>query len=157
MFLLFIFSLINTIIHLLPVSKPEHCNVCFWYIPPSLRGLPRGPDRDMRLHQVQQNLTMVPVVQSVTRFELTVMFPPPSSLYRWLRRSKAGWWRRALFLLAINLWEPMWISSGVCSPILPHNKKTSTSCWMRSLVWAMTCDLWYDPPIPLWSMSFLRV
>ncbi|KAM3605213.1 uncharacterized protein V6R79_022297 [Siganus canaliculatus] len=33
-------------------SKPEHCNVCFWYIPPSLRDLPPGPERDMRLHQV---------------------------------------------------------------------------------------------------------
>uniref|UniRef100_A0A3B4YYX4 Uncharacterized protein n=1 Tax=Seriola lalandi dorsalis TaxID=1841481 RepID=A0A3B4YYX4_SERLL len=33
-------------------SDPEHSNVCFWYIPPSLRGLPPGPDRDSRLHQV---------------------------------------------------------------------------------------------------------
>ncbi|KAK5914559.1 hypothetical protein CgunFtcFv8_008992 [Champsocephalus gunnari] len=32
--------------------KPEHSNVCFWYLPPSLRGLQPGPDRDMRLHQV---------------------------------------------------------------------------------------------------------
>ncbi|TKS80428.1 Glutamate decarboxylase 1 [Collichthys lucidus] len=33
-------------------NKPEHCNVCFWYTPPSLRGLPPGEDRDTRLHQV---------------------------------------------------------------------------------------------------------
>ncbi|KAG8014373.1 Glutamate decarboxylase 1, partial [Nibea albiflora] len=33
-------------------NKPEHCNVCFWYTPPSLRGLPPGEDRDARLHQV---------------------------------------------------------------------------------------------------------
>ncbi|XP_068459729.1 glutamate decarboxylase 1 isoform X2 [Clinocottus analis] len=33
-------------------NKPEHSNVCFWYIPPSLRGLTPGPDRDARLHQV---------------------------------------------------------------------------------------------------------
>uniref|UniRef100_A0AAX7TJV0 Glutamate decarboxylase 1a n=1 Tax=Astatotilapia calliptera TaxID=8154 RepID=A0AAX7TJV0_ASTCA len=33
-------------------NKPEHSNVCFWYIPPSLRSLPPGPDRDRRLHQV---------------------------------------------------------------------------------------------------------
>ncbi|KAG7221024.1 hypothetical protein INR49_031195 [Caranx melampygus] len=33
-------------------NKPEHSNVCFWYIPPSLRDLPPGPDRDSRLHQV---------------------------------------------------------------------------------------------------------
>lgn len=33
-------------------SQPEHCNVCFWYTPPSVRCLPHGPDRDRRLHQV---------------------------------------------------------------------------------------------------------
>ncbi|XP_075996321.1 glutamate decarboxylase 1 [Genypterus blacodes] len=33
-------------------SKPEHSNVCFWYVPPSLRGLQPGPDRNARLHQV---------------------------------------------------------------------------------------------------------
>eukprot|EP00064_Thunnus_orientalis_P004386 superscaffoldBa00000396_g4397 len=33
-------------------NKPEHSNVCFWYIPPSLRTLPPGPDRDTRLHLV---------------------------------------------------------------------------------------------------------
>ncbi|XP_071392249.1 glutamate decarboxylase 1 [Centroberyx affinis] len=33
-------------------SKPEHSNVCFWYIPPSLRNLLPGPDRNARLHQV---------------------------------------------------------------------------------------------------------
>uniref|UniRef100_A0A8C5GGR0 Glutamate decarboxylase 1-like n=1 Tax=Gouania willdenowi TaxID=441366 RepID=A0A8C5GGR0_GOUWI len=32
--------------------KPEHSNVCFWYIPPSLRALQPGPDRDRRLHEV---------------------------------------------------------------------------------------------------------
>uniref|UniRef100_A0AAQ4REZ4 Glutamate decarboxylase 1a n=1 Tax=Gasterosteus aculeatus aculeatus TaxID=481459 RepID=A0AAQ4REZ4_GASAC len=36
----------------LPLTQPEHSNVCFWYIPPSLRSLPPGPDRDARLHQV---------------------------------------------------------------------------------------------------------
>ncbi|KAK2844009.1 hypothetical protein Q5P01_010668 [Channa striata] len=33
-------------------NKPEHSNVCFWYVPPSLRSLQPGPDRDTRLHQV---------------------------------------------------------------------------------------------------------
>ncbi|CAK6977668.1 glutamate decarboxylase 1 [Scomber scombrus] len=33
-------------------NKPEHSNICFWYIPPSLRSLPPGADRDTRLHQV---------------------------------------------------------------------------------------------------------
>uniref|UniRef100_A0A6Q2X5G1 Glutamate decarboxylase 1a n=1 Tax=Esox lucius TaxID=8010 RepID=A0A6Q2X5G1_ESOLU len=33
-------------------SKPEHSNVCFWYIPPSLRNMPPGPERNRRLHEV---------------------------------------------------------------------------------------------------------
>ncbi|XP_064202588.1 glutamate decarboxylase 1 isoform X1 [Anguilla rostrata] len=33
-------------------SKPEHSNVCFWYIPPSLRGIPPGAERERRLHEV---------------------------------------------------------------------------------------------------------
>ncbi|KAM7401438.1 hypothetical protein PAMA_005577 [Pampus argenteus] len=33
-------------------NKPEHSNVCFWYIPPSLRSLSPGADRDTKLHQV---------------------------------------------------------------------------------------------------------
>ncbi|XP_006810050.2 glutamate decarboxylase 1-like, partial [Neolamprologus brichardi] len=37
-------------------NKPEHSNVCFWYIPPSLRSLPPGPDRDRRLHQKITNM-----------------------------------------------------------------------------------------------------
>ena len=32
--------------------QPEHSNVCFWYLPPSLRGLPPGPDTNRRLHEV---------------------------------------------------------------------------------------------------------
>ncbi|CDQ65649.1 unnamed protein product [Oncorhynchus mykiss] len=33
-------------------SKPEHSNVCFWYIPPSLRNMSPGPERNRRLHEV---------------------------------------------------------------------------------------------------------
>uniref|UniRef100_A0A670ZUE2 Glutamate decarboxylase 1 n=1 Tax=Pseudonaja textilis TaxID=8673 RepID=A0A670ZUE2_PSETE len=33
-------------------AEPEFSNVCFWYIPPSLRHIPKGPERDKRLHQV---------------------------------------------------------------------------------------------------------
>lgn len=33
-------------------SKPEHSNVCFWYLPPSLKHLPQGPERNRRLHEV---------------------------------------------------------------------------------------------------------
>ncbi|XP_013856797.1 glutamate decarboxylase 1 [Austrofundulus limnaeus] len=33
-------------------GEPEHTNVCFWYIPPSLRHLPDGEERRERLHKV---------------------------------------------------------------------------------------------------------
>ncbi|XP_009473820.1 PREDICTED: LOW QUALITY PROTEIN: glutamate decarboxylase 1-like [Nipponia nippon] len=33
-------------------DEPEHTNVCFWYIPPSLKGRPSGPEWDKLLHQI---------------------------------------------------------------------------------------------------------
>ncbi|KAL4657159.1 glutamate decarboxylase 1-like [Arapaima gigas] len=33
-------------------TKPEHSNVCFWYIPDSLRAAPRGPEWNRKLHEV---------------------------------------------------------------------------------------------------------
>uniref|UniRef100_A0A671YR61 Glutamate decarboxylase 1 n=1 Tax=Sparus aurata TaxID=8175 RepID=A0A671YR61_SPAAU len=33
-------------------GEPQHTNVCFWYLPPSLRGLPDGEERRERLHKV---------------------------------------------------------------------------------------------------------
>uniref|UniRef100_A0A4W6FU92 Glutamate decarboxylase 1 n=1 Tax=Lates calcarifer TaxID=8187 RepID=A0A4W6FU92_LATCA len=33
-------------------GEPQHTNVCFWYIPPSLRGLPDSEERWERLHKV---------------------------------------------------------------------------------------------------------
>ncbi|XP_033010311.1 glutamate decarboxylase 1-like isoform X1 [Lacerta agilis] len=33
-------------------AEPELTNVCFWYIPSSLRKIPKGPEREKRLHQV---------------------------------------------------------------------------------------------------------
>ncbi|KAK1902532.1 Glutamate decarboxylase 1 [Dissostichus eleginoides] len=33
-------------------GEPQHTNVCFWYIPPGLRGLPDGQERQERLHKV---------------------------------------------------------------------------------------------------------
>eukprot|EP00062_Callorhinchus_milii_P010676 gi/632955940/ref/XP_007893712.1/ PREDICTED: glutamate decarboxylase 1-like [Callorhinchus milii] len=32
--------------------RPEHTNVCFWYIPPSLRGMPENTERNKKLHQI---------------------------------------------------------------------------------------------------------
>ncbi|KAF3843269.1 hypothetical protein F7725_002118, partial [Dissostichus mawsoni] len=34
-------------------GEPQHTNVCFWYIPPGLRGLPDGQERQERLHKPQ--------------------------------------------------------------------------------------------------------
>ncbi|KAM4870456.1 glutamate decarboxylase 1 isoform X2 [Urocitellus parryii] len=33
-------------------GEPEHTNVCFWYIPQSLRGVPDSPERQEKLHRV---------------------------------------------------------------------------------------------------------
>nr|XP_061827622.1 glutamate decarboxylase 1-like [Nerophis lumbriciformis] len=33
-------------------GEPQHTNVCFWYIPPSLRSMPAGEERQQRLHKV---------------------------------------------------------------------------------------------------------
>uniref|UniRef100_A0A8B9EB77 Glutamate decarboxylase 1 n=46 Tax=Neognathae TaxID=8825 RepID=A0A8B9EB77_ANSCY len=33
-------------------GEPEHTNVCFWYIPPSLRGMPDCDERREKLHRV---------------------------------------------------------------------------------------------------------
>uniref|UniRef100_A0A8C2D1L5 Glutamate decarboxylase 1b n=1 Tax=Cyprinus carpio TaxID=7962 RepID=A0A8C2D1L5_CYPCA len=33
-------------------GQPQHTNVCFWYIPPSLRGMPHGDKRREKLHMV---------------------------------------------------------------------------------------------------------
>lgn len=33
-------------------EEPQHTNVCFWYLPPSLRGLPDGEEKRERLHKV---------------------------------------------------------------------------------------------------------
>lgn len=33
--------------------QPQHTNVCFWYLPPSLRNLPDGKNRRERLHKVR--------------------------------------------------------------------------------------------------------
>lgn len=47
-------------------SKPEHSNVCFWYIPPSLSKLPPGPKRDQRLHKVAPQIKAKMVEEGTT-------------------------------------------------------------------------------------------
>lgn len=32
--------------------QPQHTNVCFWYLPPSVRALPDGEEKRERLHKV---------------------------------------------------------------------------------------------------------
>ncbi|XP_037532395.1 acidic amino acid decarboxylase GADL1 [Nematolebias whitei] len=39
------------------IMEPEFANVCFWYIPPSLRNIPHGPELQKKLH------TVAPVVK----------------------------------------------------------------------------------------------
>ncbi|KAF3858551.1 hypothetical protein F7725_011752 [Dissostichus mawsoni] len=34
-------------------GEPQHTNVCFWYIPPSLRGMPEGVERREKLHKIK--------------------------------------------------------------------------------------------------------
>uniref|UniRef100_A0A8B9M253 Glutamate decarboxylase 1 n=1 Tax=Astyanax mexicanus TaxID=7994 RepID=A0A8B9M253_ASTMX len=33
-------------------GQPQHTNVCFWYLPPNLRGMPEGDEKRQRLHKV---------------------------------------------------------------------------------------------------------
>lgn len=40
---------------LLLCLQPEYTNVCFWYIPPSLRRLPHGPELWKKLHTVSNS------------------------------------------------------------------------------------------------------
>ncbi|XP_053323446.1 glutamate decarboxylase 1-like [Spea bombifrons] len=37
-------------------NEPEHTNVCFWYIPPSLRRVPRGKEWNAKLHKVASTI-----------------------------------------------------------------------------------------------------
>uniref|UniRef100_A0A669DBJ8 Glutamate decarboxylase 1 n=1 Tax=Oreochromis niloticus TaxID=8128 RepID=A0A669DBJ8_ORENI len=48
------FYLQTLITNVVPIFsyQPQHTNVCFWYIPPSLRSLPDGEERRQRLHKV---------------------------------------------------------------------------------------------------------
>lgn len=41
--------------------QPQHTNVCFWFIPPSLRGMPDGDERREKLHRVSRHLCLVAV------------------------------------------------------------------------------------------------
>uniref|UniRef100_A0A8C5WYG2 Glutamate decarboxylase n=1 Tax=Laticauda laticaudata TaxID=8630 RepID=A0A8C5WYG2_LATLA len=68
-------------------AEPEFSNVCFWYIPPSLRHIPKGPERDERLHQVapkikarifEEGTTMVsyqPLGENVNFFRMVFSNP----------------------------------------------------------------------------------
>lgn len=101
----------------------------------------------------EQNTTVVPLDSSRLILLYLMIISISLCVCRWLLGSKARWWRRALLWLAISLWEPKSISSGVCCPILPRSKRTSTSSWMRLSGWAMTCDLWPNCLAMLKEMS----
>lgn len=39
--------------------QPQHTNVCFWFLPPSLRGMPESEEKREKLHKVKENLLSV--------------------------------------------------------------------------------------------------
>lgn len=56
------------------LQEPECTNVCFWYIPPSLRGQEDQPDFSERLHKVHSNFCL----------SLTLLWPIDLSGLLWL-------------------------------------------------------------------------
>ncbi|XP_019623555.1 PREDICTED: glutamate decarboxylase 1-like isoform X2 [Branchiostoma belcheri] len=69
------------------VDEPELTNVCFWYLPPSIRDLPDGPDKRDRLAQVapvvkarmmDRGMTMIgyqPLGDNVNFFRMVISNP----------------------------------------------------------------------------------
>ncbi|XP_066508180.1 glutamate decarboxylase 1-like [Hoplias malabaricus] len=47
-------------------SKPEHSNVCFWYLPNRVRNMPLGPERDRELHMVAPKIKAKMMEKGVT-------------------------------------------------------------------------------------------
>uniref|UniRef100_A0A8C8SVC3 Glutamate decarboxylase 1 n=1 Tax=Pelusios castaneus TaxID=367368 RepID=A0A8C8SVC3_9SAUR len=47
-------------------GEPELTNVCFWYIPPSLRSIPKGPEREKLLHQVAPKIKAQMIEEGTT-------------------------------------------------------------------------------------------
>ncbi|XP_036412272.1 glutamate decarboxylase 1 [Colossoma macropomum] len=47
-------------------SKPEHTNVCFWYLPTRVRNMPPGPERDRELHMVAPKIKAKMMEEGVT-------------------------------------------------------------------------------------------
>ncbi|KAL7851660.1 hypothetical protein AOLI_G00220160 [Acnodon oligacanthus] len=47
-------------------SQPEHSNVCFWYLPTSMRNMPPGPERDRELHMVAPKIKAKMMEEGVT-------------------------------------------------------------------------------------------
>ncbi|TRY99851.1 hypothetical protein DNTS_021946 [Danionella cerebrum] len=72
-------------------GEPQHTNVCFWYIPPSLRLLPDGEERKQRLHKIAPKIkaqmmecgtTMVgyqPQADKVNFFRMVISNPAVTS------------------------------------------------------------------------------
>ncbi|EMP29255.1 Glutamate decarboxylase 1 [Chelonia mydas] len=47
-------------------AEPELTNVCFWYIPPNLRRIPNGPEREKLLHQVAPKIKARMIEEGMT-------------------------------------------------------------------------------------------
>lgn len=43
--------------------QPEYANICFWYIPPSLRDMEKGPEYWQQLNQVRLNSIKVVAIE----------------------------------------------------------------------------------------------
>ncbi|XP_069469714.1 glutamate decarboxylase 1-like isoform X1 [Ambystoma mexicanum] len=47
-------------------TEPEHTNVCFWYIPPSLRKIQLVPERNLKLHKVAPKIKAMMMEEGTT-------------------------------------------------------------------------------------------
>lgn len=133
--------------------QPQHTNVCFWYLPPSLRGLPDGEERRERLHKV---LTHQSASYAAFSASPALLIDPYSvilelrkgvltltTLYvlcnRWPQRSRRWWWSLGLRWWATSRKERRSTFSAWSSPTPPPPGQTSTSWLTRSSDLGMTC------------------
>lgn len=56
-------------------SQPEFVNVCFWFVPPSLRGKKGSPDYNERLAKVG---SLFPALMNWLGTDAAGAFPPPA-------------------------------------------------------------------------------
>jgi hypothetical protein len=67
---------------LLEFLQPEHTNVCFWYIPQSLRGVPDSPERREKLHRVRMRSFCLRCTTAAVWLAGRAILVPPSCSQR---------------------------------------------------------------------------